>query len=93
MKKINSLVLSIAMSVLSVLSALSAMFLFAACSTNQTPLDESNLEDTPTGDLTRSDSTKNDPSENDTIGGSVGAEITGWETVRDSIVVKKEEKV
>ena len=86
MKKINSLVLSIAMSVLS------AMILFAACSTNQTPLDESNLEETPTGDLTRSDTTKNNTSENDTTGGSLGAEITGWETVTDSIVVREDEK-
>ena len=36
---------------------------------------------------------ENDTSENDTTGGSVGAEITGWETVTDSIVVKEDEKV
>ncbi len=41
MKKINSFVLSIAMSVLS------AMVLFATCSTNHVPLDEVNLEETP----------------------------------------------
>ena len=69
------------------------MILSAACSTNHAPLDESSLEEAPTGDLTRSDTTKNDTSENDTTGGSVGAEITGWETVTDSIVVKEDEKV
>lgn len=68
------------------------MLLFAACSTNYAPLDESNLEDVPTDDLTRSDTSENDTTENDTTGGSLGADIVDWEVVRDSIVVTEDEK-
>ncbi len=63
MKKNNSLVLLIALLVLS------AMFLFTACSSNNVPLDNSFKEEEPFDDTKRSGTTKNNTQENDSTVG------------------------